>query len=172
MILDDPVDLKVRITPDGRCEMTIEIKGKSKVTCTFCAVLGLHHAAQRHSADNGFFLATLDILKELLQLFGLNLTIVSYLHVMAKMSYKCGQCGHLLRVGLFMDTIYEGTLQVKEMFCNRLVCSQHKVLDKLGSSISLVRNNINRISVLIKDDLGFREIKVDGALLLPLFAKD
>ena len=71
-----------------------------------------------------------------------------------------------------MDTIYKRTLQVKEMFCNCLVRSKHKVLDELGCSISLMRDYIDRISLFIQNNLGLWKIKVNCALGFSFLSKD
>ena len=71
-----------------------------------------------------------------------------------------------------MDTIYERTLKEIKVLRNSLVSCKHKVLNKLGRRISLVRNDIYGISFLIKNDLGLGEIKIYRALLLSLFPKD
>ena len=129
MILDNPVNLKIRISSDRWSKMTIIIKCKSEVSCTLGAVLSLHHWTQSHLADYCFFLTAFYILEELLELFWLNSYILPGSDMVSEIADKSLQSCNLLRIRLFVNSVHEGWFHKEKMLSHSLVCCQHEVLN-------------------------------------------
>ena len=62
LLLNDTMDLQVRIAPYGGSKMTILLAGQAKMPIAFGAVFGLFHAPQRQPADHGFLRLALHFL--------------------------------------------------------------------------------------------------------------
>ena len=68
LLLDDTMDLQVRIAPYGGSKMTILLAGQAKMPIAFGAVFGLFHAPQRQPAYQHFFRRSFHLIQKLLYL--------------------------------------------------------------------------------------------------------
>ena len=71
-----------------------------------------------------------------------------------------------------MCSVYKRKFLPEIILCYRLIGDQHEILDDLGGNIPLVWFDFNRSALLIQNNLGLREIKIDRAAAHPLFAQD
>ena len=62
LLLDNAVDLQIRIAADRRSKMTVILTCQSKMSGTFRAVFRLLHAPQGQSGDHRLFGSSLDLL--------------------------------------------------------------------------------------------------------------
>ena len=90
----------------------------------------------------------------------------------AKVVDEDAQAFHLLRVRVIVSPVYERNFLPEIVLCDGLVRHQHEVLDDLGCRIPLIRLDIHRLSLFIQNDLGLREIEIDGAALAPFLTQD
>ena len=58
------------------------------------------------------------------------------------------------------------------MLGNRFIGQKHKVLNDFGSGIPFIGFNGQGNPFLVQDDFAFREIKINGAPLFPVFPED
>ena len=73
LILDDPVYLQIRITPDRRCKVTVVLARQSEMPAAFHRILSLFQAPERQTADQSFLLRIRYPAQQLLQLLGMDL---------------------------------------------------------------------------------------------------
>ena len=71
-----------------------------------------------------------------------------------------------------MGTVHKRKLLPEVILRNGLVRHQHEIFNDLGGCVALIGFDVHRTSLLIQNDLGLREIKVDGTALAPLFPQD
>ena len=94
------------------------------------------------------------------------------LNPIAEIADKNAELLYFLRIRVVVGPVYEGKLQPVKMLCYRFVCKQHEVLYDFRCRISFIRLDFQRMSFPVQYDFGFREIKIDGATLLPFRTQD
>ena len=75
----------------------------------------------------------------------------------------------LLTVRFLMAPVQERDLLPVIILCDRLIRSQHAVLDQHRRRVPLIRPDLDRASLCVQDDLALREIKVDRTARHALF---
>ncbi|MPM71931.1 hypothetical protein SDC9_118903 [bioreactor metagenome] len=80
--------------------------------------------------------------------------------------------GHFLGIGRFVDAVDEGHFLTEYIFGDRFVRSQHKILDDPVGHTAFALFYFNRFPLLIYDDLGFGQIKIDGPPFAAGFLQD
>ena len=94
-VLDDPVDLQIRIPADGGCEVSIIVGCQSEMSGILRAVPGLLHGAQGQPADQRLLSASLYFCQQLLDLLGPDF-ILPHMHGVAEIIDEDGQRPDLL----------------------------------------------------------------------------
>jgi len=169
-LADDPVNDEVRIPPDRRREVRIELRRQPEVPEAVRLVPRLLHRAQHHRRDDRLFLRAADRFEQILQRARMHLVPFA-LHDIAEIRHEPDEVQQLLRVRIFVDPVQERHLQPIEMLRHRLVRRQHELLDDHLGDRALALHDIDRLAVLVDDDLRLLEVEVDGAALHPLVAQ-
>ena len=76
----------------------------------------------------------------------------------------------LLTVRFLMAPVQERDLLPVIILCDRLVRSQHAVLDQHRRRVPLIRPDLDRASLCVQDDLALREIEVHSTSRHALFS--
>ena len=71
-----------------------------------------------------------------------------------------------------MAAVYKGDIQPVKMLRHRLLCPQHKFLDQLRRRIALIGPDLQRHPLFVQDQPALREIKINGASLLPVLPQN
>ena len=98
ILLDYPVDLKIRITSDRRSKMAVVSCCKAEVTVTVDRILGLLERTQREPLDKALCLCSFDLGKKRLDLLGMDL-LVRVLDRKTEVVDKCRKLLDLLGIG-------------------------------------------------------------------------
>ena len=171
IFLNNAVDLQIGITSDRRGEMGIILRSQAEMSAADRHVFCLLHGTQGQAADECFLFGSFNLFQKLLQLLRMHFTVVGADGV-AKVVNEHTQALHLLRVRVIVGTVYKRDILPEIIFRNGLVGHQHKVLNDFRSCVALIRLNLHRTSLFIQNDLGLREIKIDGTALAPLLPQD
>ena len=134
-------------------------------------ILCLFHGTQGQAADERLLFRPLNFLQKLLQFLRMHLTVVGADSV-AKVIDEHAQALHLLRIRVVVGTIDKRKLLPEIILRNGLVGHQHEIFNDLGCHISIVWLNINRMSLLIKNNLGLRKIKVNRTTFSSFFPQN
>ena len=82
------------------------------------------------------------------------------------------QALHLLWVRIVVGTVHKRNILPEIILRDSLIGHQHKVLNDFCGRIALIGLDVHRVPLLIQNNLGLREIKVDGAALTPLLPQN
>lgn len=88
-VLDNPVDLQIRIPADRRSKMAVTIRCQTKMPGIFHRIACLLHRAKGQTADQRFLRSSVDFFQQLLQFFRMHL-ITSYVERVPEIIDKRG----------------------------------------------------------------------------------
>ena len=152
VLLDDPVDLGIRIPANRGREVAVILQCQAIVTAALRRVLCPLHGAEDHGAEHGLLGCALDLLQEVADLQRGHLRIAS-LQLVAVVADEGAQALNLLLQGLAVGAVHKWDLLLAERLCHSLVCRDHEVLDHLRCIVALVDADVQGLSVLIQNDL-------------------
>ncbi|MNZ77237.1 hypothetical protein D3C78_957660 [compost metagenome] len=92
----------------------------------------------------------------------------STLNDISKIRYKGHEVHQLLLVRVLMNAVNEWYLQPVEMLCHRLISCKHKFFNNLFSDRAFPLHNVYRLAILIHNNLGFLEIKINCTTAHPV----
>ena len=147
IVLDDPVDLEIRISPDGGSKVGIILCRQAEMSRILCGIPRLLHGAQGKTADQSLLRRAVRFPEELLDLLGLH--FIPHMDVIAEIIDKRRKLTHLLLVGRIMRPIKKGYIPPEVFLGNRLIRHEHKILYDLSGCISLVGPDLQRLPVLV-----------------------
>ena len=160
-VMNNTVDLKIRIPSDRRRKVTIILSCEPEVTVTGCRISCLLHGAKNDPADHRLRRLSFYRIQSILYLLRRNL-LLRFLYADSLLSYKCQHVLDLLRVGITVNAVNKWNFGGVEVLGNGLIGSEHKVLNDPGCAVSFLSDNFSRNALLIQFYLGFRKIKVDS----------
>ena len=153
--------------------MTVIGTCQSKVPCTVYRIFCLFHTAKGQSRDQCFLIGSFYFAKKLLDFLGMNLILPAlYLNMISKVIDKGSQLTNFLGIRCVMSSVHKRDFHPVKMLGNRLIGEKHKILNDLCRCISLVGFNFKRNTILVKNDLALREIKIDGAPFSSFFPQN
>ena len=115
---------QIRITSDGRGEVSIELRRQTKVTNVFSLVHRLLHRAQCNGAYQSFFRSTCHRLYCTLNFRRVHFFLYFEFHV--EVGKKLCQLLHFIFCRNVVDTVNERPFLLEHVLSNSFVCSQHK----------------------------------------------
>ena len=160
-LLDNPVDLKIRIAADGRGEMAVITGRQAEVARTVRAVFGPFHTAESQAADQILLWGIGDFCQKLLEFFGMNLLPVAF-DVVAEILDEALETLDFLRVRRLMHPVEKGDLLPVKILRHGLVRNEHKIFDELRGVVPVIGKDLCGMTVFVQMDLRLREIKVNG----------
>ena len=158
-LLNNPMDLQIRIPADGGGEMAVILGRKPKMTCAFRSVFRLPHRAQRKPANQRLLRRVVYFFQKLLQLLGMDI-LLPHLHGIAKIVDKMAQAADFFRVWHVMGTVDKRDFLPEKILRHRFIGNQHKIFYYLSSHIPLIRLNLKGFPPLVQDNLRLWEIKI------------
>ena len=148
LILNDPVNLKIRITTDWRSKMAVIFRCKSKMAAAFCSILRLFHGSKSKAADLWLVWKSLNALQNSLDLFRGNL-LAMLLHRHSLIMKKCEKALHFLGIRSLMGTVNKRHIIPAALLCHSLICHKHEILNDPCCHICLIWLNVNGSSCCI-----------------------
>ena len=73
VLLDDPVDLQIRVSADWRGEMAVILAGQPEMSGTFCRVSCLFHLAEHHLTNQCLIRLAFNLIEYFLQFLWMSL---------------------------------------------------------------------------------------------------
>ena len=160
-VMDDPVDLKIRISSDRRSKVAVILRCKSEMSAAFRSIFCLFHGTQGQSADLCLIGHSLNTFQDLLDLTRRDL-LSGFLYVDSFIMKKHQKTFNLFRIRIFMRSVYKGIISGTVFLCHGFIGKKHKILNDPGCHIGLVRLYVNSFSCCVEYDLAFRKIKING----------
>ena len=170
-VMDDPVDLKIRISSDRRSKVAVILRCKSEMSAAFRSIFCLFHGTQGQAADLCLIGHSLNTFQNLLDLTRRDL-LSGFLYVDSFIMKKHQKTFNLFRIRIFMSSVYKRIISGAVFLCNCFIGKKHKILNDPGCHIGLIRLHINSSSCSIQDDLTLRKIKINGTSCMPTTAQD
>ena len=166
VLLDDPVDLEVRIASDRGGEVTVVLRREAEVTGALGGVAGLLEGAERHRLDDRLLRGADDGIEELLHLLRADALVIADTDEVAEVLDGEAELLELLGIRLLVYTEDERNLLPEEVLGDGFIGREHEVLDQHMGFVSLVWVNVGDMALCIEDDLRLREVEVDAATLV------
>ena len=160
-VMDDPVDLKIRISSDRRSKVAVILRCKSEMSATFRSIFCLFHGTQGQAADLCLIGHSLNTFQDLLDLTRRDL-LSGFLYVDSFIMKKHQKTFNLFRIRIFMRSVYKRIISGTVFLCHGFIGKKHKILNDPGCHIGLVRLYVNSFSCCVEYDLAFRKIKING----------
>ena len=169
ILLDDPVDLKIRVSADRGGEVGIIVRRKTEMSHAVRRVLRLFHGAERQSREKRLLRGSGHLCKKLLHLLRVKLPVLETDRV-TEIVDQDSEALDLLPIRLLMAAVQERRLLPVVIFRHGLVGRQHAVLDQHCRRVPLVWLDLHRASLCVQDDLALREIEVHSTSRHALFS--
>ncbi len=166
VLLDDPVDLEVRIAADRRGEVTVVLRREAEVTGALGGVARLLEGAERHRLDDRLLRGADDGIEELLDLLRADALVIADTDEVTEVLDGEAELLELLGIRLLVYTEDERNLLPEEILGDGFVRREHEVLDQHVGFVSLVGVDVGDVALCIQDDLRLREVEVDATTLV------
>ena len=127
--VQNAVDQQVRITADGRSEMTVILCRQTEMAYVFRLVHRLAHAAQGHGVYQPFFRPLFHFRQSVLHILGPHLAVFGNAQLHVKALQQFCQPFHLIFRRNFVDPVHTRPLEHSQMPGHGLVGRQHKFFD-------------------------------------------
>ena len=167
VLLDNPVNLQIRIAPDRGCKMAVIPQRQTKMPAARRRIHGPLHAAQRHYADGRLLRLALQTRQKRLELLRMNFTLLPVQAVPVAL-HEFAQGLHFFLVRHPVCAENKGDPQPVEMLRNGFIGGDHEIFDHHCGCVSLVRDNLRHVTVCIQMDFTLRKFKINGAVGHPL----
>ena len=131
--------------------MCIILGGQAKMSHIQGGVSRLLHGPQGQTADQCFLRLSFQGKKQLLNLFWMKM-FSPCLHIKTKITNEGVQTGNLFRVRFLMGPIYKRQFLPEIIFCHGLIGQKHEIFNDICGHISLIRMNIRRVAIFIKNN--------------------
>ena len=160
------MDQEIRVAADGAGKVGIEVRTQSIVALVVLRVPGLLHGAQEHHAEDIRIGFILDPLHQILQ--GLLADgIGGPINGQTKTASIIDELLQFLSLGLLMNPVDEGQLQLGKVLGHTFIGRQHEGLNHPLGNTPMAQDNINRQAFLIDQDFSLAGIKIEGAAANP-----
>ena len=156
--------LKIRIPSDRRSKMTVISGRQTKMSAAFRGIFCLLHGAKCKPADHCLIRKILNAFQNFLNLFGRDL-LSGFPHVDPLIVKKHQKLLHLVRIRIFMGSVNKRIFALTVFSGHCFICQKHKVLNNLCRNISVIRFDIDWMTILIKNHFRFRKIEINGTSL-------
>ena len=159
-VMNDPVDLKIRISSDRRSKMAVIFCRKAKMSAAFGGIFRLFHGTQCQTADLCLIWHSLDAFQDLLDLTWCDL-LPGFLYINTFIMKKHQKTFDLFRIRVLMSSVYKRIISGTVFLRHGFIGKKHKILNDLCSYILLIRFDLHRSSHLIQEDFTLRKIKIN-----------
>ena len=159
-VMDDPVDLKIRISSDRRSKMAVIFRRKAKMSAAFGGIFRLFHGTQCQTADLCLIWHSLDAFQDLLDLTWCDL-LPGFLYINSFIMKKHQKTFDLFRIRILMGSVYKGIISGTVFLCHGFIGKKHKILNDPGCHIGFIWLYVNGFPCSIKYDLAFRKVKIN-----------
>ena len=166
-VLDDPVNLKIRVPADRRSKVAVIFGCQAKMSSAVCRISCPLHGTQGQPADKIFFRRAVKLCQQFLQFLRMDF-IIFQADAVTKVIDKGGKFSHPVRIRIIMGPVKKGNFLPEIILCHSLIGNEHEILDNFCCCIPVIGTDIYRFALLIQDHFRLREIKVDGTSLLSL----
>ena len=158
--MNDPVDLKIRISSDRRSKMAVIFRRKAKMSAAFGGIFRLFHGTQCQTADLCLIWHSLDAFQDLLDLTWCDL-LPGFLYINSFIMKKHQKTFDLFRIRILMGSVYKGIISGTVFLCHGFIGKKHKILNDPGCHIGFIWLYVNGFPCSIKYDLAFRKVKIN-----------
>ncbi len=171
VLLDNPVNLQIRIAPDRGCKVAVIPQCQAKMPAACRRIHSPLHAAQRHYADGRLLRLALQTGQKRLELLRMNFALLP-VQAIAVALHEFAQVLHLFFIRHSVRSENKRNPQPVEMLRNGFIGGDHEIFDHHRSRISFVRDNFRHMTVCVQMDFTLRKFKINGAVRHPLFGEN